>query len=107
MLEVGSPILNFLLLVLGISSNPAPDSVHKCPGISKTLAEKSLELNSRQGSLGSRGLIWLTHVLVPAKADPIKKERSRKRGAVGTSGTGGSKMILTLLTEVVALLVRQ
>ena len=43
---------------------------------------------------------------MPAKADPITKEGGRKRGAVRASGAGGGKMILTLLTEVVALYVR-
>lgn len=37
---------------------------------------------------------------------PAPKEQSRKRGAIGASGTGGIEMILTLLAEVVALLVR-
>ena len=36
-------------------------------------------------------------MLVPAKADPITKERSCKRGTVGASGAGGINMILALL----------
>ena len=34
---------------------------------------------------------------VPTKADPITKERSCKRGAVGARGNGGSEMVLALL----------
>ena len=102
MLEVRSAILNFLLLVLEISLNPAPDGIHERPGVPETLSEECLELNPRQGShcLASK------LVLVPTKADSITKEQSCKRGTVKASGTGGSKMVFTLLTEVVAFYVR-
>ncbi len=42
-------------------------------------------------------------MLVPAKADPATKERSGKKYWIRPSGTGGGKMIFTLLAEVVAL----
>ena len=48
------------------------------------------------------GLVPAEHVLVPAEADPIAKERSRKWITIKASGTDGSEMILILLTEVVA-----
>ena len=40
-------------------------------------------------------------MLIPTKADPATKEKSGKKCLVRASGTGGSKMILTLLTEMV------
>ena len=83
------PILNFLLLVLGVSLNSIPNGIHESP-----------ELDPRQGGFGC--LILLTLVLVPTKVDPTMKERSCKRGTVGAGGAGGSEMILALLTEVVA-----
>lgn len=44
-----------------------------------------------------------TFVLVPSKADPFPMKRGCKRCAIGASGASGIEMILTLLTEVVAL----
>ena len=38
MFEVGRPILNFLLLVLGVSLNSAPNGVHEKPQVSKTFS---------------------------------------------------------------------
>lgn len=38
---------------------------------------------------------------MPAKIDPIIKEKSCKQGAVTVNGAGNSKMILTLLIKVV------
>ena len=104
MFEVGRPILNFLLLVLGVLLNSAPDSVHEKLGVFKTFSNVAFKLDPRQGSFGC--LVLSTLVLVPTKANLIIKERSCKRGAVGASGTGGSKMIFTLLAKVVALHVR-
>ena len=45
-------------------------------------------------------------MLVPAKADPATKERSGKGCLIRPNGTGGDKMILTLLAEVVVFHVR-
>lgn len=45
-------------------------------------------------------------MLVPAKSDPATKEKSGKGCLVKTSGTGGGKIILILLAEVVTLHMR-
>ena len=100
MLEVRCPILNFLLLVLGVSLNSTPDGIHESPGVSEILSKESFELDPRQGGFGC--LVLSTLVLVPTKADLTMKEQSCKRGMVGAGGAGGSEMILALLTEVVA-----
>ena len=42
-------------------------------------------------------------VLLPAKADPIPKERRGKENSGRPRSSGGSKVVLTLLTEVVAI----
>ena len=76
MFEVRSPIPNFLLLVLGVSFNATPDGVHERPGVSNTLSKEAFELDLRQGGR----CLALTLVLVPTKADSVKKERSCKRG---------------------------
>ena len=41
-------------------------------------------------------------VLLPTEVDAVPKEGCCKRNAVGTFGSGGGKVILTLLTEVIA-----
>ena len=70
MFEVRSPILNFLLLVLGVSFNATLDGIHERPGISKTVLKEAFELDPRQGDR----CLASTLVLVPTKADPLTKE---------------------------------
>ena len=41
-------------------------------------------------------------VLLPTEVDTVPKEACCKENAVGVFGSGGSKVILTLLTEVIA-----
>ena len=41
-------------------------------------------------------------VLLPTEVDVVPKKRCCKGDAVGTHGPGGGKVILTLLTEVIA-----
>lgn len=45
-------------------------------------------------------------MLVSAKADPAIKEKSDKRYSIGLNGTNGSKIIFTLLAEIVILYLR-
>lgn len=45
-------------------------------------------------------------ILSPSEADPVIKERGGKRGLIRARGPGGVKMILTLLTKMVAVHVR-
>ena len=82
MFEVGRLILNFLLLV-------------------QDFFEKKLWTRPK-----ARKLRLLTLVLVPTKVDPTMKEQSCKRGMVEAGSASSSKIILTLLTKVVAFYVR-
>ena len=47
-----------------------------------------------------------TLILSPSKTDTPTKKRGGERGLVGASGQGSVKMILTLLTKMVAIHVR-
>ena len=62
------PIVNFLLLVLGVSPNSIPDSVHQSTGVTKILRKESFKLDLRQEIFDC--LVFPTLVLVPMKADP-------------------------------------
>ena len=96
MLEMRRPIMNFLLLVLGVLPNSTPDSVYQSTGVTKTLPKESFELDPRQEIIDC--LVFLTLVLVPMKADPITKEQTCKRGAVGACGADGIKIVLALVS---------
>lgn len=100
MFKVGGPILHFFLLGLTVSSNLISNNVYKQPRVSKTLSEKSFKFTPKQKIFGD---LVPQFVLVLAKADLAKREKSGKGCLVRTSGTGGGKMIHTLLTEVVVL----
>ena len=54
------PIVNFLLLVLGISLNSTPDIVHPSTGVTKTLPKESLNSTQGKGALAAwfRRLWW-------------------------------------------------
>lgn len=101
MLQIRGLILNFLLLVLGISLNLGPDVGHERGGFSETLTEKSLEFVPSKG--GGLVALNLGLVLLPAEVNPIPEERGREGNTLGPRGTGRVEMVLTLLTEVVAL----
>lgn len=76
MLQVGSPILNFLLLVLKISLDLSLNAGYKNDGFSEILLKKRLEfvLNKEDGIVTfNLGLILLL-----AKVDPISKEQIMK-----------------------------
>lgn len=72
MLKLESPILNLLLLVLGIPFDLNPDIGYKGGGLSKTLLEKSFEfvLNKKTNTI----TLNLGLVLLPAKVDLIPEE---------------------------------
>lgn len=72
------PILNFFLLVPEILLNLTLDGIYKQLEVFKTLSEENLELNLRQKSFGSNGLIFLMYILVLLKTNPIIKEQSCK-----------------------------
>ena len=98
------PILYFLLLVLGIPLDLGPDVSHERGGFSETLPEKGLEFVPSRGD----GIVafHLSFVLLPAEVNPISEERGRKRDAFVARGSGRVKMILTLLTKIIALHMR-
>ena len=51
MLKVRYPILNFLLLVLGVLLNSTPDGIHQSPEVSEILLKESFELDPKAGGL--------------------------------------------------------
>ena len=91
-----NPELNFLLLVLEVSSNATPGGIYESPGASETLLKESFELDPRQKS----HCLASTFILMPTKADPTTKEQSGKRCAIEAGSAGGIEVIFTLLAEV-------
>ena len=69
---MGSPILNLLLLVLGIALDFSPDIGYKSGRFSKTLPKKSLEFVPSRGT--GTVIFNLGLVLLPAEVNPIPKE---------------------------------
>ena len=64
------------------------------------MTKEGLELLPDDGDCAFSLLLPL--VLLPTEVDAVPKERCCKGNAVGTLGPGGGKVILTLLTEVIA-----
>ena len=95
------PIFYFLLLVLGIPLDLGPNASYKQGEFSKTLPKKGLKFVLSRGD----GIVTfhLSFVLLPAEVNPISKERVRKRDAFVAHGFGHIKMILIMLTEIIAL----
>ena len=100
LLQVGCPVEDFLLLVLGVPLELSPIGVHKGLGVTQTMAEECFEfiLCDRDGSLG----VMFPLVLLPAEADPVLQERRGKGNPDRSRSSSGSKIVLTLLTEVIA-----
>ena len=48
----------------------------------------------------------LPFVLLPMEVDAVTQEECNKRNAVGALGSGGGKVVLTMLAEVIAFYVR-
>ena len=90
--------------MLGIPLNLSLDVGHKRGRFSETLSEKGLEFILSKES--SSVAINLGLVLLPAKVDPILEERGRKRNTLGPRSTGHVKMVLALLTEIIALYIQ-
>ena len=100
MLQLGCPVEDFLLLVLGVPLELSPIGVHKSLGVTQATAEECLEFVpcDRDGGVG----VIFPLVLLLAEADPVPQE-GRGKGNPGRSrGSSGSKIVLILLTEVVA-----
>lgn len=96
-----SSILYFLLLIFGILFNLSLNAGHKQDRFPKTLSEKSLKyILSRGGSIVA---FDLNLVLLLVEIDFVIEEQSRKGNVFRIYGTSHIKMILALLTEVIAL----
>lgn len=97
------PILNFLLLVLGIPLDLNPNAGHKSGGFSKAEPEKGLEfVPSRTDGIVAFNL---SLVLLLAKVDLIPEKRGCKGYVLGARGSGCVKIGILLSAEVVALYV--
>ena len=97
---MGCPVEDFLLLVLGVPLKLSPVGVHKGLGVTQASSEECLELVPRDRDKGFGVMSPL--VLLPAEADPVSQEGRGKRNPGRSRGSSGSKIILILLTEVLA-----
>ena len=98
MLEVSGPVQDGLRLVLRIPPKLAADTVCKGSVVSKVCVEETLEFRQSDRSL-FRGA---TIMLMPSLGHRTTQERGGKWDTVGPIGSGGLKVILTLLTKAVA-----
>ena len=103
MLQVGRPVEDFLQLVLGVSLDLPPVGIHKGLGVTQAPAEEGFELVPRDRDRAVS--VSLPLVLLPAKADPVSEEGRGKGNSGRPRSSSGSKVVLTLLTEVVAVYV--
>ena len=94
-------ILYFLLLVLGIPLNLCLNIGYKQGGFSKTLPKRGLKFVSNRGD--GTIVFNLSLVLFPADVDSIMEKQRRKRDKLVACDIGRVKIILVLLTKVVAL----
>ena len=99
-LQMGCPVEDFLLLVLGVLLELSPIDVHKGLEVTQASSEECLELVPRDRDRGFGVISSL--VLLPAEADLVSQERRGKGNPDRSRGSSGSKIVLTLLTEVVA-----
>ena len=99
-LQVGRLIEDFLLLMLGVPAKLSPVGVHKSLSVTKALSEECFELVPRDRDRGFG--IMFPLVLLPTEADPVPQERRGKGNPGRSRGSSGSKIVLTLLTKVVA-----
>ena len=97
---MGCPVEDFLLLVLGVPLELSLVGIHKGLGVTQALSEECLELVSRDRdrNFGVMSLL----ILLPAEVDPVPQERRSKGNPGRSRGSSGSKIVLTLLIEVVA-----
>ena len=94
-----SSIHDIFLLVLSISCNSTPETIHKSRQITKAFAWKRLEF--LPGRWNQSFIIQLLLVLLPAETDAVLEKRCSKKYVVRSFCSGSSKMVLILLTEVV------
>ena len=87
--------------MLRVLSNIAPDNVNKGLELTQTLTKEGLEFFPGDGDVSL--IFYLPLVLLPAKQGGIFEEGSGKWYPILTLDPGGSKIVLTLLEEVIAL----
>ena len=89
--------------MLGVPLDLSPVGIYKGLGVTQALTEERLKLVLRDQD---RGLFVLSpFVLLPAEADLVLQEECGKGNLDRPHGSGGSKVVLILLTEVVAIYV--
>ena len=96
------PVQDGLRLVLRISPKLAADTVCKGPAVSEVRPEETLKFRPSDWSF-FRGA---TLMLMPSLGHRTAQKRGGKRDAIGPVGSGGFKVVLTLLTKAVAVQVR-
>ena len=101
---MGCPVKDFLKLVLGVPLGLSPIRVYKSLGVTQVPAEERLELGPCDWERSVCVMFLL--VLLPAEADPVPEEGRGKKNLDMPLSSGGSKVVLTLLTKVVAVHVR-
>ena len=87
--------------MLGVVLDLSPIGVYKGLWVTQALAEECLELvpRNRDKSL----CVMSPLVLLPAEADPVSKEGRCKENLGKLCSSSDSKVVLTLLTEVIAI----
>lgn len=91
----------FLFLILKISLNLDSYVGYKHSRFSKTLSEKGLKFVFRKK--GNSIALNLNLVLLLAEVDSVLEKQNCKENTLGFCDTGRIKIVLTLLTEVIAL----
>ena len=89
--------------MLGVLLDLSLIGIHKGLEVTQTSTEERLELVPRNWD---KGLCFMSPlVLLPGKADPVPEEGRGKKNSGRPRDSGGSKVVLTLLTKVVAVYV--
>ena len=102
MLKVWCLVSGFFQLILGVFSKLIPNIVNKDLRIPKILLEKDFEFWPHDWS----NALVAALVLSPSKVDGTMKKRGCKWGTIHSGSTWNFKMVLTLLTKVIAIHVR-
>ena len=99
-LQVGCPVEDFLLLVLEVPLELSPVGVYKGLGVTQATAEECLEFVpcDRDRDFG----VMSPLVLLSAEANPVLQEGCGKGNPGRSCSFSDSKIVFTLLTEVVA-----
>ena len=97
---MGRFVEDFLQLVLGVSLDLPLVGIHKGLGVTQAPTKECLEFvpGNRNKSVG----VMSPLVLLPAEANPVPKKRRSKKDPGRPRSSSGSGIVLTLLTEVVA-----